>query len=77
MVHHALPPEEWSVVYGFLGLFGEGGGRGVRSVCLWLEDPEEVSASVGGIFSFHLGRLRTGAGGVVVMISRSPRQTIM
>ena len=38
---------EWSgVEYGFLGLFeeggGEGGGGGVRSVSLWLEDPEEV-----------------------------------
>ena len=37
---------EWSgVEYGFLGLFEEGGGReggGVRSVSLWLEDPEEV-----------------------------------
>ena len=65
MVHHALPPEEWSVVYGFLGLFGEGGGReggGVRSVSLWLEDPEEVSVlrpvsqSVSGCLQFSLGQ---------------------
>ena len=34
---------EWSgVEYGFLGLFEVGGGGGVRSVSLWLEDPEEV-----------------------------------
>lgn len=34
---------EWSgVEYGFLGLFEVGGGGGVRSVSLWLEDLEEV-----------------------------------
>ena len=76
MVHHALPPEEWSVVYGFLGLFGEGRGVSGQSVCGW-RTRRKSQTRVGGIFSFHLGRVLTGGGGVVVMISRSPGQTIM
>ena len=52
MVHHAWPPAlrpswsgvEWSM--GFLDCLRREGGRegegGVRSVSLWLEDPEEV-----------------------------------
>ena len=65
---------------GFLDCLGRGeGGRGCQvsqfvaggpggSLCV--ETSQSVSQSV-GVFSFHLGRVLTGGGGVVVMISRS------
>ena len=40
---------------GFLDCLGRGG-RGVRSVSLWLEDPEEVSDPSGGYLQFSLGQ---------------------
>ena len=60
---------------GFLDCLGRGGGCQVSQFVaggpggsLGVETSGETS---GGIFSFHLGRVLTGGGGVVVMISRS------